>query len=267
MDISRSIALVEGQGTDLERARVRSLLQGIAPEEPVIRALAEIQNIDGGFPHLLAVDNLSTVEMTVAVLGWLEELGLTDSPLADKATGFLLDVQDEDGAWDEDRAVQKYALPPWFKPGRPQTILYLTAAATFRLAALRMEGQPAFRKGVSYLAKYQEGTGKLLGVLPTTWLATSVFLMDDPDSDLTKKGLQFLRAKPISEWSDGQFAWALNCFAQAGVSGEERWIGECLDELSRRMQPEGGWSAESGQEPSVDTTIEALRVLRRYGRI
>jgi hypothetical protein len=212
------------------------------------------------------VDRLSTVDTTLVVLGWLDELGLGDSPLAEKAIGFLLDVQDEDGAWDEDRAVQKYPLPAWFKPGRPQTILYLTASAAFRLASMRLESEPAFRKGASYLAKYQEGTGKFLGVLSTTWLATSVFYMDDSDSDVTRRGLQFLRQRPLPEWEGAQLAGLLNALAQAGLPGSDPWVASCLEDLARRQMPEGGWARETGAA-DAGTTLLALQALRRYGSV
>jgi len=266
MDITKSVSLIEEKGSDLEKARIRQILYGVEPEPNVIQPFTELQNGDGGFPYDTVQGNLSTVDNTLSALWWMDELGMLESSTADKAFGYLLAVQRDDGGWDEDPSITQYDLPPWVSPGDLRTRLYLSSYSTYWLAVRNHKTHPAFQKALDLLLKHRDETGKFYGYLHTTWIATSVFVMaGHQHSEVARKGLQVLMDRPLSEWADSQISWALNCLGRAGLPGDHPFIEKCLAELLQRQEPNGSWSSEDGEAYAVSATIEALKSLKHYG--
>jgi len=265
MDITRSIALIEQRGSDLEKARLGHILYGRKPEAILIQDLVQPQNEDGGFPYKMAHGNLSSVSTSLTALWLLDELGYLSSPTADKTIGYLLAVQREDGGWDEEAAIKKYDLPPWISPGDLRTRVYLTAYAAYWLAVTGYTEHPSFHKALEFLHNHQDESGKFHGFLHNTWLATSAFLMAGPQqSDIAEKGLQSLANVPLAEWEASQIAWALDCLSRAGLPGSYPFVKKCLSELVNRQRPDGSWSSEDGEDFAVGATIGVLKVLKFY---
>lgn len=266
MDITKSVVFIEEKGTELEKARVKHILYGQEPERDVIWQFTGLQNNDGGFPFDMVQGNLSTVDNTLVALSWMDELGLLKSSSADKAIGYLVMMQKDDGGWDEDLSIMQYALPPWISPGDLRTRLYLSAYAAYWLAVRGSVTHPAFQKALEFLLQHQDECGRFRGYLHTTWIATSVFLMAGSQySEVVEKGLQALEKKPLVEWEASQIAWALDCLGKAGLQGNHPFIKECLAELINRQRPNGSWSSEDGEAFAVGATIGALKVLKLYG--
>ena len=268
MDITKSIVFVEERGSDLEKARIGQILCGQKPEADILQCFAALQNEDGGFPYDMVQGNLSAVDNVLVALWWMDELGILKSPIADKAVGYLLAVQREDGSWDEDPSIAQYDLPPWISPGDLQTRLYLSSYAAYWLAVIGYGTQAAFQKVLEFLRKHQDETGRFRGYLHTTWIATSAFLMAGPQySEVVEKGLQALMNKPLAEWEASQIAWALDCLGKAGLQENHPFTQKCLVELLNRRRPDGSWSSEDGETFAVVATIEALKVFKLYGRL
>jgi squalene cyclase len=266
MNITESVAFIEENGSDLEKARIRHILHGTKPEPDVIQSFIELQNDDGGFPYDMVQGNLSTVDNTFVALWWMDDLGMLESPTVDKAFGYLLAVQRDDGGWDEDPAIAQYDLPPWISPGDLRTRLYLSGYSAYWLAVRGYRTDPAFQKALDFLLKHQDETGKFYGYLHTTWIATSVFSMAGPQySEVARKGLQVLIDRPLAEWADSQIAWALDCLGKARLPREHLFIEEGLAELCQRREPSGSWSSEDGEAYAVGATIGALKALKLYG--
>ncbi|MCK4314229.1 MAG: terpene cyclase/mutase family protein [Anaerolineae bacterium] len=266
MDITKSVASIEERGSGLERARIRQILYGVRPEPDVTQPFMELQNDDGGFPYDMVQGNLSTVDSTLVALWWMDELRMLESSTADKAFGYLLAVQRDYGGWDEDPSIAQYDLPPWISPGDLRTKLYLSSYSAYWLAVRSYGTRPAFQKVLDFLLKHRDETGRFYGYLHTTWIATSVFIMAEPQySEVVRKGLQVLMDRPLSEWADSQIAWALNCLGQAGLPKDHPFIEKCLAELLQRQRPDGKWSSEDGEAYAVGATIEVLKALKLYG--
>ena len=107
-----------------------------------------------------------------------------------------------------------------------------------------------------------------LGYLHTTWIATGVCLMAGKNyKGIASQGLQALSRRPLPEWEDSQLAWALDCLSKGGLPKTEPFISACLNDLRRRQKLNGSWASEDGEGAAVGATIQALKVLKRYGLI
>jgi hypothetical protein len=188
------------------------------------------------------------------------------SPIANQAFAYLLSKQRADGSWDEDPLVAGYQLPPWIHLDDPRTRLYLSAYATYWLVLGGKTSLPAFRQALHFLIRNQDKSGKFFGYLHTTWIATSVFLMvGDRYATIASQGLQVLSTRILSDWDDSQIAWALDCLSKGGLAKYDPFVRGCLEELFRRQKPDGSWASEDGEASAVGATIQALKVLKRYG--
>lgn len=268
MDITKSVVFIEERGSDLEKARMEQILFGRKPKTEVIQLLTALQNNDGGFPYDMVPGNLSSVDTSLVAFWWMDELGILQSPTADKAVDYLLAVQRADGSWDEDASIAQYDLPLWINPGDLRTVIYLSAYAAYWLAVIGYGTQPAFQKALEFLLKHQDETGQFRGYLHSTWIAVSAFRMAGPQySEVAEKGLQALANKTLADWEASQIAWALDCLGKAGLQENHPLIHNCLAELINRHQPDGSWSSEDGEAFAVGATIGALKVLKWYGRL
>ncbi|MBE0432271.1 terpene cyclase/mutase family protein [candidate division WOR-3 bacterium] len=266
MDIAKALSFIDEHGSNLEKARMKWIVYQAQPEPAVIRPFVQLQNEDGGYPCAMTKGNLSSIDNTLVALWWLDEIGMKESSAADKAFGYLLAVQKNDGGWDEAPSIAQHELPPWIIPGDLRTKLYLSSYSAYFLAARGYVNRPAFHKALDFLLKHQDRTGKFYGYLHNTWIATSVFAMaGDPYAGVVKRGLGFLMDRPLSEWADSQIAWALDCLASAGLPKEHAFVERSLAELIRRQQADGTWISEDGAEHDVGATIAAVKALKHYG--
>jgi hypothetical protein len=264
----RAIAFVEANGTELEKARLRWVVDMVAPGRAAVDSLAALQNADGGFPLGLVAGRPTSVDSTLTALWWLEELGLLASVPAGRAHAFLGFAQRKDGGWDENPALAQHDLPPWVRIGDLPTRLYLTAYAAYWLGRRGPKDSPVFRRALDFLRPHQDETGRFRGYLHTTWIATSVFLLAGPaGAAAARQGLAALADISSTEWEASQLAWALSCLGVAGLPAEHSFVARALDELKRRQRQDGSWASEDGDPYAVGATIQAFGVLMRYGRL
>lgn len=268
MEISQSIEYVNARGSNLEKERLNSILYRQTPSHDAMQALAGLQNEDGGFPFGMKKGNLSTVNETTVALWWLEELDQFSSSIAQGAFTYLINTQKSDGSWDEDPRIGQYDLPPWIQIGDARTRMYLSGYASYWLAAGGYFRIPHFRKALHFLIRSQDQSGKFYGYLHTTWIATGALLLaGDRYSSLANLGLQFLESKLITSWADSQIAWALDCLSNGGLPASHPLVDQGLRELITRQNLDGSWASEDGEAAAVGATIQALKVLLRYGII
>jgi squalene cyclase len=266
MDIAESVSFIEENGTDLEKARMRHILYGAKPEPDIVQPFIELQNADGGFPFGPAQGNPSTLNNTHVALLRLDELGMLDSATADRAFGYILKTQRDDGGWDEDAAIAGYGPPPWARPGALEARVYLSSQSAFWLAVGGYRSHPGFHKALDFLRAHQKESGRFQGFLHSTWIATGVFLMAGSSqyAEIARKGLEALATEPLSGWVDSQISWALHCLGAAGLPKGNPFVEKGLTELAQRRSIDGRWISEDGEGRTVGAVIETLKVLKHY---
>lgn len=266
-DWRATIFAIDQNGTELERARLRGILGRPRPDTKIVRTIEARQNEDGGFPHQMAAGRISTIDATITALEWIWDLGLADSPYAERGCTFLLSTQRPDGGWDEPPGLLRYAPPPRLLPGDPRVRCRATALVAFWLARAGYRDD-ATRRAVAYAAARQAPDGRVLGFREATWvLAAASAMLDGPGSAAAGRALESLAAVPDDRWSPVALAGMLDALGVAGWSRAVPVVGRGLTRLCALVRPDGTWASDEGEAYHMDVTLAALRVLVFHGAV
>ncbi len=267
-DWRRTIAWIDQNGNETERARLRGLLGRPRPEAKVIRTLEARQNDDGGFPAELVQGRPSSIDTTAFVLRWLQDLRMLAGGQAQRAVTYLFTVQRPDGSWDEPPGLLKYTPPPRLLPGDSRVQALCTALAAYWLVLLGHRHDHAVSRAMAYLRSRQAADGRFLGYIRTTWTAAALFrLAEGPGSTVCARALDAIGAIRAERWNAGALAGMLNGMAEAGVSTHVPVVGQGLERLRSLVEPTGSWPSEDGEFYRVEVTLRALGVLMFYGAV
>jgi hypothetical protein len=265
MNTNLAINWVNETGSRLEKARLAYVLFGTEPDPEVVKPLIVGQNRDGGYPNGMVSGKPSTITQTLLGLEWLDDLGMLESPMAEKAIHFLYASQKADGGWDEEAGQEQELHPEWFKPGDKDSCLYLTANTAYWLAVSGRTNRPNFHRTLEFLTGQQEKIGNGFGYLQTAWIAASVFLLAGPRyAEAARQSIQFFMDKPIAGWECAQIAWALNYLSAAGLPENHPFVVRALAELVQRQSSDGRWVPKDGSTQPVEATLRILKALGYY---
>jgi hypothetical protein len=265
-DWRRTIAWVDQNGNETERARLRGLLGRPVPDARIIRTLDARQNLDGGFPSDLVQGRPSSIDTTAQVLRSMQDLRMLDGPQAQRVVTFLFTAQRPDGSWDEPAGLLKFGPPPRLVPGDPRVQAFCTAVAAYWLVLLGYRTDHGVSRALGYLRPRQAADGRFLGFLRTTWVAAAVFrLVEGPNAAPAARAIDALGTLTADRWQAGALTGMLNAFAEAGVPAHVPVIRGGLERLRLLVEPDGSWSSEDGDFYHCDVTLRALRVLLLYG--
>jgi Prenyltransferase and squalene oxidase repeat len=260
-DWRRTIAGIDQHGSDMDRARLRGILGRPRPDAKIVRAIEARQNEDGGVPYGLVPGRPSTADATAATLEALWDLGLRDSPYADRAAMYLLSTQRPDGAWDEPPALLRYGPPPRLMPGDPRVRCRATSLMAFWLVRLGYRDDVT-RRAVAYVAGRQAADGRVLGFLESTWLlAAAACMLDGADSPVAVRAIAAVAAVAEERWSAAALAGMLGCLGPAGLSRSVDVIGRGVRRLRALVRADGTWLSEEGEAYHMEVTLAALRAL------
>jgi hypothetical protein len=265
-DWRRTIAWIDQNGNETERARLRGLLGRPWPDARIIRTLDARQNLDGGFPSDLVQGRPSSIDTTAQVLRWMQDLRMLGGPQAQRVITFLFTAQRPDGSWDEPAGLLKFGPPPRLVPGDPRVQAFCTAVAAYWLVLLGHRTDHAVARALGYLRPRQAADGRFLGFIRTTWVAAAVFrLVEGPSAPAAARAIDTLATLKADRWHAGALTGMLNALAEAGVPADVPVVHQGLERLRLLVEPDGCWSSEDGDFYDVDVTLRALRVFLLYG--
>ncbi len=249
-----------------------------------LRALDAYRNEDGGYGHALEPDlrvGSSQPLFVQSALSALRELGQPAAALAEATCGFLASVAREDGAL-------AYALPDaldaprarhWNGDFASAPSLNATAGVAAGLHALgvehawldrattwcvaQVEGEPAYSGNT--LRNVLDLLEHAPGLSPALWERATARLFDEDfvllETPVTTYGLTPLHFAPRPD-------------APARALFDDEVIEAHLADLAGRQQADGGWpihwnppAGAARYEWRGRWTLEALQVLRAYGRL
>jgi len=266
LNIQKAVRFVEAHGTELEKYRVHFLLGKERNDEIPLRRLRSLQNGDGGFPYKDEKGKATCVNDTNNNLRLMAEFELDKSDVCRKAVEYLFKIQREDGNWNENEVVIQYNPPIWDNPNNPRITMWLTADITNVLIQLGYRNSPAVQKATAFLLRNRDNEGKFAGPLHSTWISIGVFgQLQGSNSDIVKSALNVIEQN-TEKLKDGagDFTWCLECFYHAGIPRENPVAKRCIAELINLQQENGLWVSADGEEYTIFTTLNALKVLKWY---
>ncbi len=267
-DWRATVAYIDQNGSEVERARLRGILGRARPDAKVVRTLEARENDDGGFPYGMVPGRLSTIMATTTALEWMQDLGLLRSPQGERALTYLQSVQRPDGSWDEPPGLIKFNPPPRLLPGDPRVRVVSTALVAHWLARVGRHDDHAVVRAASYLRDRQAPDGRFAGFLQATWLATAFFLIVEGEgSETAARGLGALAAVEAARWYPGAQTGMLNAFGEAGVPEDAPLIQQSVARLVALARPDGSWLSEDGDLYHVEVTLRGLRALLLYAAV
>jgi hypothetical protein len=272
----------------LDRQRFAHIFQA-APAAPVVAAVLAYQNPDGGFGNALEPDKRCPDSQPVDVetaLRILDELGdgfSWDDSSIQQTLEFLGTITTTEGGipWVLP-TVRGYPRAPWWDTADNPPASVNPTAAIAGLLVKHGVVHPWIERATDYCWRaISQGATEEVHELATIL----TFLDNQPDRaraelELDRIGKRLFAAglveidpaatgyvrKPL-DWAPTPASWCHRLF-------DDRVIATHLDALAERQQPDGGWTISwPPVSPLVElewrgyVTVEALKILRAYGRV
>jgi hypothetical protein len=268
----------------LERLRFAFLFAG-GPGERVLAALKAYQNPDGGFGNALEPDKRCVDSQPVDQemgLGILEEIGF-DAPTVQRVCDHLMSISTPEGG-------VPFVLPtvgsapraPWWNTSpNPPTNLNPTASIAGYLYQAQVQ-HPWLERAAAFC---WAGVERVMAKDPHELLCVLRFLRHAPDRARAERELRRLGdlmmksgVVALDPHAGGYVFGPLDFVPTPGdplyALFSPQVIAEHLDALCARQQADGGWpitwqavSPACEMEYRGIRTIEALKVLKAYGRL
>jgi prenyltransferase beta subunit len=269
MNVKSAFKFIESYGNNLERYRAKYLFEGIRDSEVPLNYLRKLQNKDGGFPYNLEMGKPSSVNETSGILDIVAELDLLESDVCQKIMKYLFQIQSPNGSWNENPEINQFNPPQWDRPDNINTRMWLTSDLIVYLVHLGYAESQHVKHGLEFLQKQMDEKGKVEGPQIATWIATAIFgKLEGSKSLYVRKALDLLEDWLDEEREDAAFlCWYLECLMYAGVPKEHALVQRCLSKLKTLQDKDGGWKSADAAKYNVSTTINALKLLKHYGKL
>ena len=262
-ELQRAVNFVQHQGTDIERARLRSILYAEPAPDVVREQFERSQRGDGGWAAFWAPD-YSSLDATCYQLAQADQLGIDrKSRLFVDAVRFLAERQHFDGSWEEEET-EAGAAPSWAMPGDVAARLYVTANCGFWVAVTGLV-QDAADDAAGYLSRQLDANGHLSSFPQAHWLAAALWRMQGMH-DEAANALAYLQ-KRVPELSAGNLAWMILALREGGLPAADETVRAALIRMVELRDPAGHWPSDEGAGNAVHVTIEAIKSLQLAGNL
>jgi len=243
-DMQRARAYVLAHGDIRAQARLTGILDGARPGTDVVRTLEHLQGADGSFGDPFG---------TCGVLAEMKDMPpLAGSPMASRAVAYLRREQRTDGTWEPG-------------PGQVDPVA-VTAAATYTLLAFDSSQMDPIVRGSSWLRRALGSGDQGVQYLPTPVLASAAAIWYRLLGPAAQEVAWCFAGMTDRRLTASQLTGWLSAALDVGVGGRFAVpVVAWLSQLAQTQQADGSWESSSGAEPAVETTLQALRVLRGYG--
>lgn len=226
-----------------------------------------LQNEDGGFPHQRKRKQISTINVTTGTLHTMLDYGLGDSKPFQLGIKFLKNRQESLGYWNEPQALQKLKPPKWDDPTNELVRIWLTANTCHLLARIYNVTSPILTKGINFLLKNRENSGKLKGYFHANWIAVAIFgIINGTEDELTNSFARIVEKNLEKILGTSDLAWCLHCFHNGGFKKEHPLVHKMLDNLISIQNDDGRWISVDGNEFDISTTVYILHILKKFGK-
>ncbi|UCE10261.1 MAG: terpene cyclase/mutase family protein [Candidatus Thorarchaeota archaeon] len=268
VDVQRAVEFVRKECDVILQGRLESILEKRKPDRTVLDTIESMRKSDGGFAFW--DQDISCITSTLNVVGWLDDLSLSEEAVVSKTFDFLLRHQQKDGGWDEIEKVSIFNPPPFMVPGEMNTRIWLTACcAHWFIRFDRAKSLGAKTHPTEFLTQHLSPSGLIKGYLYASWDSLVMFHYNPgPESDAFTSLLRATRENFDSERHDGaDLAWLLRCLRDVGLGTKDELVVRVLNALEKNQDENGSWISADGAEFSGMTTVDAIRVLNDFGRI
>jgi len=120
------------------------------------------------------------------------------------------------------------------------------------------------RRGCRFLLKHFDGV-KIAGFTIATAIALGALSVNNR-MEKAHALLLAVREFVYKETDPAFLNWYLDCFADYGLPLGDLSAVACLDKLERLQRSDGAWGTGDGETWAVNTTINALKHLKRASR-
>lgn len=266
-DTTSAYDFIRKNGSIIEVSRLNTLIQNKQPDPRAIAELQKIQNKDGGFPYKNIQGSISTINNTLVCLGWMYDLRLIPSSIANKSFQFLFEHERNDGTWQESEDILQFGPPSWMDPRNRDTIIYTTSLSLFWLLVSKILTRDKFPFYTQVLESFQETNGIFRGSLVNHWLCTaSLAMLTNWEYEKVQKGIKYIQ-HISNQLSASDLSWLLTTLLLAGMSPKERLIRLLSDQLFQMQKLSGEFESDDGRIFTVETTLQAVKIASLLGML
>ncbi|MHA1990807.1 MAG: hypothetical protein ACW981_17115 [Candidatus Hodarchaeales archaeon] len=267
VDTQSALNFVYNNGSEIEKARVDSVVDGTQPDDTIIAQLSNLQNIDGGFPYKKIKGSLSTINNTLFVLQWLDDLNMLSHSISRKINQYLIQKERNDGTWQEDEQILEYGPPEWMDPRKRFANIYTTTYSLFWLLKGNFVPDSKFPFYTETFEQYIEFNGSFEGFLHNSWLGTACLgMMNTWDSEKVVRPLEYVTSIQDDQLPANDLVWLTLSLLQAGYPSKNKLISRLSYNLFEKQSKSGSFET-AGNLFAVETTIQALKVAKILGSI
>jgi hypothetical protein len=264
IEVNKAINLVRQKGNNLDRLRLRFLLDRSCKRKEVGHVLGPYQFPDGSWDYDSPEENsdrIGSLGGTIHCLRWLREFDMGSSPQMVRALEFLIAIQNPDGSFYETEAKLTHSPQSWLQEETMIDRFYFTAAVPMRLSSLGYDDHTLVEPAVQWLANHWADWELLTGTWYNVWA-----VLCSPAASRLDDQLYTRCCKKAAEWIPHlgalPLAWFLDACEGGGLPADNVLVKKGIARLSVLQNEEGVWP---NPHSPIETTVTALRLLKTYG--